>query len=64
MRRGKLMEKLREMRLVPKVMKEFDVGKILEVSGIKVRQWRKIRQCLKLFMDIPQVSVPERLVCY
>ena len=61
-RRGRLMEKLREMRLVPKVMNEFEVGALLDKSGIKVRQWRIIRQCLKLFMDVQVVSVPERLI--
>ena len=58
-RRQRLMEKLREMKLTPRVMNEYEVGTLLEQSGIKVRQWRIIRQCLKLFMDISEVSVPE-----
>ena len=61
-RRQRLMEKLREMRLAPRVMNEYEVGTLLDESGIKFRQWKKIRQCLKLFMDIDDVSVPDRLV--
>jgi hypothetical protein len=58
--RTKLMEKLRERRIVPKVMDEFDCAALLDMSGIKIWQWRKIQQCLKLFMDIPQVGVAEK----
>jgi hypothetical protein len=58
--RTKLMEKLRERKMVPKVMDEFDCAALLDESGIKIWQWRKIQRCLKLFMDIPQVGVAER----
>jgi len=40
--RTKLMEKLRERRMVPKVMDEFDCAALLDKSGIKIWQWRKI----------------------
>ena len=52
-------EKIQEKQLTPKIMNEFDVAALLQVSGIKIWQWRKIQQCLKLFMDIPQVCVTE-----
>ena len=45
-----LMEKLRERKMVPALLDE---------SGIKIWQWRKIQQCLKVFMDIKQVGVTE-----
>ena len=57
--RTKLMEKLREKKMIPKVMDEFDCAALLDESGIKIWQWRKVQQCLKLFMDIPQVGVTE-----
>lgn len=40
-------------------MNEFDIAALLQVSGIKIWQWRKIQQCLKLFMDVPQICVTE-----
>ncbi len=58
--RTKLMEKLRERKMVPKVMDEFDCAALFDESGIKIWQWRKIQRCLKLFMDIPQIGVAER----
>ena len=61
-RRQRLMEKLREMKLTPRTMNEYEVATLLDESGIKVRQWRIIRKCLKLFMDISEVSVPDRRV--
>ena len=54
------MEKLCERRMVPKVMDEFDCAALLDESGIKIWQWRKIQQCLKLFMDVPQFGVAEK----
>jgi hypothetical protein len=56
----RVMEKLRERKLIPKVMDEFDMGALLDRSGIKVWQWRIINQCLRLFMGIQKVCVPER----
>ncbi len=47
-------------RWFQKVMDEFDFAALLDESGIKIWQWRKIQRCLKLFMDIPQVGVAER----
>ena len=41
-KRPKLMEKLRERRMVPKVMDEFDCAALLDKSGIKIWQWKKI----------------------
>jgi hypothetical protein len=38
--RTKLMEKLRERKMVPKVMDEFDCAALLDESGIKIWQWR------------------------
>ena len=59
----KLMEKLRKRKTVPKVIDEFDCAALLDESGIKIWQWRKIQQCLKLFMDILQVGVAEPHLC-
>jgi len=58
--KSKLMEKLRERKMVPRVMDEYDCAALLDESCIKIWQWRKIQQCLKLFMDIPKVSVAEK----
>jgi hypothetical protein len=52
--KSKLMEKLHERKMVPRVMDEYDCAALLDES-----QWRKIQQCLKLFMDIPNVGVAE-----
>jgi len=37
-----------------------DCAALLDESCIKIWQWRKIQQCLKLFMDIPKVGVAEK----
>ena len=58
--KAKLMEKLHERKMVPRVMDEYDCDALLDKSCIKIWQWRKIQQCLKLFMDIPKVGVAER----
>ena len=58
--KSKLMEKLRERKMVPRVMDEYDCAALLDESCIKIWQWRKIQQCLKLFMDIPKVGVAEK----
>ena len=57
------MEKLCERRMVPKVMDEFNCAALLDKSGIKIWQWRKIQQCLKLVMGILQVGVAEKRLC-
>ena len=41
--RTKLMEKLRERRMVPKVIGEFYCAALLDEFGIKIWQWRKIQ---------------------
>jgi hypothetical protein len=46
--------------MVPKVMDNYDCAALLDESGIKFWQWRKIQLCLKLFMDIPQVGGVEK----
>jgi hypothetical protein len=58
--KAKLIEKLRERKMVPRVMDEYDCAALLDESCIKIWQWRKIQQCLKLFMDIPKVGVAEK----
>ncbi len=45
--------------MVPKVMDEFDCAALLDESNTKIWQWKKIVQCLKLFMDIYKVCVPD-----
>jgi hypothetical protein len=54
------MEKLGERNMVPKVMDVYDYAALLDESGIKIWQWRKIQQCLKVFMDLKPVGVQER----
>jgi hypothetical protein len=49
--------------MVPKVMDEFNCAALLDKSGIKIWQWRKIQQCLKRFMGILQVGVAEKRLC-
>jgi hypothetical protein len=44
-------------------MDVFDCAALLDESGIKIWQRRKIQQCLKLFMDILQVGVAELRLC-
>ena len=61
--KSKLMEKLRERKMVPRVMDENDYAALLDESCLKIWQWRKIQQCLKLFMDIPKVGVAEKHLC-
>jgi hypothetical protein len=49
--------------MAPKVMDEYDCTALLDESSIKIWQWHKIQQCLKLFMDIPKVGVTENRLC-
>lgn len=58
--RSQFEKQLREKRIIPKLMNEFDIAALVDVSGIKIWQWRKVHQCLRLFMDIPKVSVEEK----
>jgi len=58
--KAKLMEKLYERKMVPRVMDENDCAALLDESCLKIWQWRKIQQCLKLFMDLPKVGVAEK----
>ena len=55
----KMINKLRERRLIPKIMDEYDCAALLDESGIKMWQWNKIVQCLKVFMNVPRVCVSE-----
>lgn len=55
----KMIKKLRERRLIPRIMDEYDCAALLDESGIKMWQWSKIVQCLKVFMDVPQLCVSE-----
>ncbi len=48
------------MHLAPKVIDEFDVAALMEYSIIKMFEWRKVVQCLKIFMGIGTISVPEK----
>ncbi len=41
-------------------MDEYDCAALLDESCLKIWQWRKIQQCLKLFMDIPKVGVAQK----
>jgi hypothetical protein len=56
----KLIEKLRERKMVPRVMDEYDCAALLHKSCLKIWQWRKKQQCLKLSMDISKVGVAEK----
>ncbi len=57
---AKLIEKLCERKMVPRVMDEYNCAALLDKSCLKIWLWRKIQQCLKLFMDIPKVGVAEK----
>jgi hypothetical protein len=58
--KAKLIEKLHERKMVPRVIDEYNCAALLDKSCLKIWQWRKIQQCLKLFMDIPKVGVAEK----
>jgi len=58
--KSKLMEKLCERKMVPRVLDEYDCAAQLDESCPKIWQWRKTQQCLKLFMDILKVGVAEK----
>jgi hypothetical protein len=58
--KAKLIEKLHERRMAPRVMDEYYCAALLDKSCLKNWQWRKIQQCLKLFMDIPKAGVAEK----
>jgi hypothetical protein len=58
--KAKLIEKLHERKMVRSVMDEYGCAALLEESCLKIWQWRKIQQCLKLFMDISKVGVAEK----
>ena len=57
--KAKTLESLRDRKMIPQVMNEFDIAALIDQSGLKIWQWRSIQQCLKLFMDIKQVGVSE-----
>ena len=58
-----LKEKLREKRLIPNMMDEFDIAALLDAGGIKIWQCHSIQQCLKLLMGLDKVGVAERHLC-
>jgi hypothetical protein len=43
-------------------MDEYNVAALLDEANIKIWQWRKINQCLRLFMDVKQVAVSEKRI--
>ena len=51
---------LRKNKLIPRVMTEYDMAALLDVTGIKVWQWRQIHQCTRLFMNLPKISIEEK----
>jgi len=58
----KLKAKLRENQLTHRIMDEYNVAALLDEANIKIWQWRKINQCLRLFMDVKQVAVSEKRI--
>ena len=58
--REKMLFRLREHQLIPKILNEYNLAALLSESGIKLWQWRKISQCLRLFMDVKQIAVSEK----
>ena len=55
----RLKAKLCETHPIPKILDEYNVAALMGESGIKIWQWRKINQCLRLFMDVKRVAVAE-----
>ena len=55
-----LKEKLREKKMIPRIMNEYDVAAIIDRARLKIWQWRKIHQAIRYFMDLPKVSVEEK----
>ncbi len=58
--REKMLLKLRERQLIPKILDEYNLAALISESGIKIWQWRKINQCLRLFMDAKKIAVSEK----
>eukprot|EP00986_Skeletonema_menzelii_P012891 scaffold7282_cov81-Skeletonema_menzelii.AAC.1 len=50
-------EVLRDRKITPRLMDEYDVAATMDEAELKSWQWDKIKQCLKLFLDIDNVSV-------
>ena len=55
-----MMDELRCRNIVPHVIDEFDVAAIIDDCCLTLRQWRKLVQLLKLFLDLDVVCVPEK----
>ena len=53
------MEELTRITPMPKVIDEFDVAALMIYSNIDISHWRKVVQCLKMFMGVEQVAVNE-----
>jgi hypothetical protein len=58
--REKMLLKLREHQLIPKILDKYNLAALISESGIKIWQWRKINQCLRLFMDVKKIAVSEK----
>ena len=53
------LRKLRERRVIPKVMDKFETTAVLDESRIKIWQWRTVQKCLQLYMDVEKIAVSE-----
>ncbi len=58
--REKMLLKLCERQLIPKILDEYNLAALISESGIKIWQWRKINQCLHLFMDVKKIAVSKK----
>ncbi len=48
---------LRDRKITHKRMDEYDIAATMDEAELKSWQWDKIKQCLKVFLDIDDVSV-------
>ena len=55
-----VMDELRFQKIVPHVIDEFDIVAIIDNCRLTLRQWRRLVQSLKLFLDLDGVCVPEK----
>ena len=55
-----LLEELSRIQIgPPKVMDQYDVAALMIHSNIELSHWRKVVQCLKMFMGVKQVCTNE-----
>ncbi|KAL7548721.1 hypothetical protein ACHAWF_011993 [Thalassiosira exigua] len=52
-----LLEELASLRLVPRLMDEYDIAALMIHSNIQITHWEKVVQALKLFMGIDKIAV-------